>query len=243
MENINIDTAQNVQIEQDLASVGERILATIIDYVLFIAYFVLLGLFFESHNASQTTVVITLLPVMFYHLIFEFFFNGQSLGKMLLKIKVVKIDGSEAGIGAYFLRWIFRIVEITLFSGVIALVTILINGKGQRLGDIAAGTTVVRLKAKASMSDTIHRELPDNYQAAFPEVKNLTDKDITIINDVLSRMSSYDNDTTIILGYKTKNAIQNKTGIKTDMPPYQFLVTVLNDYNYLNRSEIDEYTY
>ncbi|MBA3971750.1 MAG: RDD family protein, partial [Bacteroidetes bacterium] len=159
MDNIKIQTTQNVDIEYELASIGDRILATLLDYVFFIAYFVLLliiagftkGLFFES----IAVIIILVLPVFLYDLLCEMFFQGKSLGKMIMKIKVVKLDGTQAGFGAYMLRWLLRIIDTKLFSGGVALIAIIVNGKGQRIGDMAAGTTVIKMKQKITLNDTI----------------------------------------------------------------------------------------
>ena len=78
------------------------------------------------------------LPTTFYSLIFEIAMNGQTPGKYLNKIRVVKIDGSKPTLGSYLTRWLLRIIDIWFFTGSVAVFTILFNGKGQRLGDIAA---------------------------------------------------------------------------------------------------------
>ena len=159
MDNIKIQTTQNVDIEYEVASIGDRILATLLDYLFFLAYFLIIaviasftdGALFDSIALS----VILVLPILFYDLVCEAVFQGRSFGKMIMKIKVVKLDGTQANFGAYLLRWLLRIIDTRLFSGVIALIAIVINGKGQRVGDMAAGTTVIKMKQKITLNDTI----------------------------------------------------------------------------------------
>lgn len=235
MDNIKIQTTQNVDIEYELASIGDRILATLLDYVFFIAYFVLLaviagftkGIIFES----IAVVVILVLPVFLYDLLCEMFFQGKSFGKMIMKIKVVKLDGTQAGFGAYLLRWLLRIIDTRLFSGGVALIAIIANGKGQRIGDMAAGTTVVKMKQKVTLNDTILNRVAPTYTIVFPEVSRLTDSDIAIIKEVMQMSIRTGNFQAIEkLALKTKAAM----GITTNLPHAQFLGTVVQDYSQYN---------
>jgi uncharacterized RDD family membrane protein YckC len=67
----------------------------------------------------------------------------------LIKIKVVKIDGSQPGIGSYFLRWLIKPVDVFFTYGSVGIITMLINGKGQRLGDLAANTNCYKIKTRS----------------------------------------------------------------------------------------------
>ncbi|MCW3084531.1 MAG: hypothetical protein JWP12_1897 [Bacteroidetes bacterium] len=232
MDNIRIQTTQNVDIEYEVASVGDRLLASLIDYSFFFAY-ALIALFIIGVIGRHwgPLGLLLFLPLAFYHLLCETFFNGRSFGKMILKIKVVKIDGSRTGFGGYLLRWLFRIVDISLVSGSVALITIVVNGKGQRLGDLAAGTTVIKMKQRVQLSDTILNKVKPEYTVVFPEVSRLSDNDVAIIKEVM-RISVQTNNTEAIdkLFMKTKDTM----GITTNVPPSQFLYTVLQDYSYYN---------
>ena len=148
MQSVEVRTAQNVKIRYEAASIGDRIVAFFLDGIVLVAITVGLSGLVSSMEATLpvSVSVLLFLPLMMYHLLMEVFFNGQSIGKKTLNIKVVKLDGSRPSLGAYVIRWLFRILEITTFTGVLALIVILVNGKGQRLGDIAAGTTVVKIR-------------------------------------------------------------------------------------------------
>ena len=242
MQAIEIQTTQNVTIEYPIASIGERILGAIIDTVIVIGYFIaILFLYLWLLNTTEGTsmyfpvayFIILFLPVFFYHLLCETFLNGQSFGKKLMKIRVVKVDGSQAGFGSYFLRWIFTMIDNFFFLG---LVVMAINGKGQRIGDLAAHTTVVKLKMETKLDDTILSETPVNYDVKFQEVSVLNDKDISIIKEVLS-MNYKKPDINVYMNIlvKTKEAVENKIGLKSELHPLHFLTSVLEDYNYLHR--------
>jgi hypothetical protein len=120
-----------------------------------------------------------------------------------------------------------------LFGGAVALIAILINGKGQRVGDMAAGTTVIKMKQKVKLTDTIYNKLTPVYSLVFPEVSRLSDNDIAIIKEVMQVCISSDNFEAIDkLVLKTKETM----GITTNLPHTQFLSAVIQDYNYLGAS-------
>ena len=244
MQTIEIQTAQNVNIEYPVATIGDRVVATIIDLLIMTGYFIaaififiwLLDLTDNSEFYYPVAYfVILYLPLFFYHLLCETFLNGQSFGKKILKMRVVKLDGTQAGIGSYFLRWIIAPIDIYFTYGSVGLITMLINGKGQRLGDLAANTTVVKLKAYAKLDDTILHTTPAQYDIKFPEVNLLSDKDIAIVKEVIDL--NYKQPDLVMyerILHKTKEAIERKTGISSSLHPLVFLDTLLKDYNYMH---------
>jgi uncharacterized RDD family membrane protein YckC len=243
MQTIEIQTAQNVNIEYPIATIGDRVVATIIDLLIMTGYLIAaIFIFIWLLDLTDDSVVyypiayfvILYLPLFFYHLLCEAFLNGQSFGKKIMKMRVVKLDGTQAGIGSYFLRWIIAPIDIYFTYGSVGLITILINGKGQRLGDLAANTTVVKLKAEAKLDDTILQAIPTEYDVKFPQVNLLTDKDISIVKEVLDLNYKQPD----VMMYekilkKTKEAIEKKIGVNSALHPITFLDTVLKDYNFL----------
>jgi uncharacterized RDD family membrane protein YckC len=243
MESIEIQTAQNVNIEYPVASIGDRVVAAIIDQLIMIGYLIaFIFVYIFLLNLTEGTAlhfpvayfIIFFLPLFFYHLLCETFLNGQSFGKKIMKMRVVKLDGSQAGIGSYFLRWILAPIDIYFTYASVGLITMLINGKGQRLGDLAANTTVVKLKAEAKLDDTILRATPVNYEVKFPQVSALSDKDVAIVKAVLDmNFRNPDVMTYAQILQKTKEAVEKKTGISSTLRPITFLDIVLKDYNNL----------
>jgi uncharacterized RDD family membrane protein YckC len=243
MQTIEIQTAQNVNIEYPVASIGDRVVAAIIDQLIMVGYLIaIIFLYIWLLNLTEESplhfpvayFVILFLHLFFYHLLCETFLNGQSFGKKIMKMRVVKLDGSQAGIGSYFLRWILAPIDIYFTYGSVGLITMLINGKGQRLGDLAANTTIVKLKTEAKLDDTILQPTPVNYEVRLPEVSNLSDKDISIVKEVLDL--NYKNPDAVMyekILHKTKEAIEKKIGVTSNLHPLTFLDTVFKDYNYL----------
>jgi len=233
MAQININTSQNVLIIHPAASLGKRVLAQMLDLTILSFYFITIAVTLGSLNINSTALMLLLfLPALFYSFLMELFFQGQTVGKMAAQIRVVKLDGSQATILNYFTRWILRIIDIP-FYGSVAIVTVAINGKGQRLGDLAAGTTVINLKENTHLNSGIYKKLPENYQLQFPETEKLAENDIKVISEVLGHHSKNRNRSTVDMLMKTKEVIINKTGIKSTSPPLQFLQTIVKDYNYI----------
>lgn len=233
---LSIQTSQNVLLEYEPASLSDRIFATLIDYVVFAAWGILtvaiplrLGWFGAGQGVVYFTVMV-LMPILLYDFLCEWLLNGQSIGKIAMKIRVVMMDGSQPGIGAYLLRSLLRFVDTRLFTGAIAIVCVAISGKGQRLGDMAAGTTVIRLLAKVNLNDVTYRDLPATYQVRFEEVRQLSDRDIQVIREVLRRGSADATD-------RAANKLRDVLGVTATMGTREFLTTIINDYQFLSIQE------
>jgi uncharacterized RDD family membrane protein YckC len=240
---VQIQTAQNVEIEYDIASVGSRIGARFIDILAIIGYYVILflmvsiltrsGFFDRLDDGSGIGVAIyymlILVPPFFYNVVCEIFMDGQTLGKKAVQIKVVKMDGSQPSVGNYIVRWLIGLLELNIMIGAIALVTVLVNGKGQRLGDLAAGTTVVKLKPPVTLEQTIYAQVQENYTPVFPTVTNLSDEDVAVIQEVLSSPDQLGN--AVVVGTLTRK-IKEVMNVESDLPTTKFLRTVVKDYNY-----------
>lgn len=243
MESIGIETAQNVDINYRIASLGDRILAQILDFLILGGYVFATIIFWafivDTFSESKyyfpvAMMVILYLPMFLYDFICELFLNGQSLGKKLMKIKVVKIDGSQPGIGSYFLRWILKPIDVFFSQGAVAILTILINGKGQRLGDLAANTTVIKIKQQVKLDDILLPQTVEAYSVIYPQVTILSDKEIQIIKDVINYKAGTDVFTYQQLIDKAKEKIASKMGVEPDANGLRFLNTVIRDYTHLN---------
>ncbi|MFO7719404.1 MAG: RDD family protein [Gillisia sp.] len=233
MDNFQIETAQNIGIQQKVAGIGDRILAFLVDTFLLIAYGIgtslaIAGLGLEGGGLWVYYLIIGL-PVFLYYLLFESFNNGRTPGKAALNIRVVKLDGSRPRFSQYLVRWLLRLIDITLASGSIAVVTILLNGKGQRLGDMAAGTTVISEKKQLGLSHTLLMDLPENYIPKYPQVALLKDKDIQNIKS-LYQNARRDGNHKVILSLSNK--ISELLEVEPQESPSDFVKTVLRDFNY-----------
>lgn len=243
MQTIEIQTTQNVTIEYPVASVGDRVVAGLIDILIMVGYFLAFIFFYiwlmsviegSALDYPVAIFIIFFLPVFFYQLLCETFLNGQSFGKKIMKMRVVRLDGTQAGIGSYFLRWILAPIDIYFTYGSVGIITMIVNGKGQRLGDLAAHTTVVKLKVETKLEETILTSTPVDYKIIYPQVSSLSDKDVSIIKEVLDlNYKKPDVNVYMNILIKTKDSVEKKMGVSSDQHPLVFLDTVLKDYNYL----------
>ena len=233
MDNFQIETAQNISIEQNVAGIGERILAFLVDLVIIIAYnimaFLILAGIKEDSGSLMMYYIVLGIPSFLYFLVWETFWNGRSPGKALLQIKVVRKDGSRPQFSNYLVRWLLRFIDITITMGGVAVVTILLNGKGQRLGDIAGGTTVISEKKKVNIDNTLSVDLPENYQPKYPQVTVLNDLDIQEVKNIYQQ-ARREGQHHIILSLSGKLA--DLMDINVDERPMDFVQRVINDYNY-----------
>ena len=245
MAQIGIETAQHVKINYNPAGIFERILAYLVDFLVLGIYWtvlIMIGTYGSSGTPTDSggeydwiLYVVILLPVMLYHLAMEILWNGYTVGKWLIGIRVVKLDGTRPSVGNYLMRWLIRLFEITMTSGVVAFFTLLLNGKGQRLGDIAAKTCVIKVGKRTKLDDTMFQDIEDEYDATFPQVVELTDKEISVINDVLKSKRGYDKAAWLTMVARTRVLIQEKTGIlNSGMGDIEFLKQVGKDYNALH---------
>lgn len=237
METYQLNTSQNVTLEYPIASVGDRLLSTLLDQLIGGIY--LLGaliIFVQLDIDFAIWQLIFLIPIFLYHFLFELLFNGQSPGKMILRTKVIKTDGSALTAGSCFIRWIFRLVDITLFMGAIAVLIIILNGKGQRLGDLAAATTVLKLPRKKDLKTSIWQEIEDNYEPQFRQVEYLSDEDIRTVKEVLEISERQkDENKKEKIQRKTSLAIAKKIGVESNLPDTEFLKTIIKDYNAIHQ--------
>ena len=236
MDNFQIETAQNIGILQNSASIGDRILAFLIDLFIIIMYSIISMLLLAGLEADRfgemVYYVVIGLPIFLYYLLFETFWGGKTPGKAALKIRVVKLDGSRPAFSNYLIRWLLRIIDISLGSGSIAVVTILLNGKGQRLGDMAAKTTVITEKRKVSLANTLAVEIPEDYVPKYPQVTILKDRDVQEIKEIY-RNARIKGNHNIIIALAEK--LSSLLGVKFEEKPIVFVKQVIEDYNYFTQ--------
>jgi uncharacterized RDD family membrane protein YckC len=250
MLQVKLDTGFNIEVDFSITPFHKRFFAWALDLIVVIAWYLigsrLMSAVFGSAWMDKTWVVVLFgLPPLFYHLICEVTLNGQSFGKKALGIKVITAEGGQASLSQYLVRWVFRLADfpvwvfaaiayqalpwwcgVFLFGG---LASVLLTSHSQRLGDLAAGTIIIETRTRMSWEDTVFTELENNYQPRYPQVMQLSDKDINTLKSIIStvrKKSDYD------LSMRIAERIKSKLQIEADQDSLEFLETLLKDYNF-----------
>jgi len=242
MRTIEITTTQNVTIEYELASFRDRFFAFFLDFWILnfsLLLLYLLWVWLAGFEAINYFIYIVMLPIyIFYSPACEIWMNGQSFGKKAIGIKVAKLNGKQPVISDYLIRWAFRLVDIWFSSGTIAAVLVNSTVRGQRLGDMLAHTTVIKVRTSLNIAitDVLRINTRENYEPKFPQVRGLSEQDMLLIKSVIERTKKYNNtahnEALDMLIQKLKNLL-NITEIPKDK--IAFLKTLLNDYIVLTR--------
>ena len=239
MTNLAINTTQNVNLDYKIANVGERVLGFLIDAFLFFIYLyvielitAVMGVAFSDNWTIFGLQQLFMVPVFFYSLYMHILFDGRTVGKMVMKTRVAKVDGSPVHWSNYMTLWMLRLVDIWIFLGSIGLIALLFSEKCQRLGDAAAGTVVITYKKKTKITHTILEEIAEDYVPTFLNVTALTDKDARLIKETYW-VAVRSND------FKTLKMLREKveTIVETNSQLYdrQYIDTILKDYNHFTQ--------
>lgn len=233
MKGVAFRNPRNVVIVQQRAALGDRIAATALDYLVFLGYVFLLLYPEEVRQLVTHSPAISLLfyiPVLLYHLLVESLFNGKSIGKSVRQTRVMKLDGSPADIGAYLMRWLFRMVD-SLFSWAVAVLSVMMSRNGQRLGDIAAGTTVIKEKPRPSIDEIWEAPAPGR-KVRFPEAALLTDQELAYLKDALDRAERKKGEVPL---QKVLRRIRTRIGVEGKWRDGELARTLIADHDQLMR--------
>ncbi|WP_083904520.1 RDD family protein [Nocardiopsis kunsanensis] len=155
-------TGDAVVLELRPAGFATRAIALVIDMLLQIILLVALGMLgswmstgLDEAALAALTLGLTVLVIVGYPTAFETLSRGRSLGKLALGLRVVGTDGSPERFRQALGRALMSVVEVWMTTGVVALITSLINRDGRRLGDFVAGTTVVEERTGRRRNETI----------------------------------------------------------------------------------------
>lgn len=220
------------------AGVGERILAWFVDFILIIGY-VLLALWILDQATTAFSewvfILVVALPAFLYHIAFEVFFEGRTPGKLALRLKVARIDGAQPTLGQYLLRWLLRMIDVTFTTGTVAVISIAITKRSQRLGDVVAGTTVIKRRRRVKLTEVLYPDTPRDYEPAFAMADTLSDADVRTLRAVLVRLRLSKRDKrSQTLAKRAKEAVEAKLGLDpVREAPEAFLKTIVKDHTHL----------
>lgn len=212
----------------------------------------------DSQYNLWTVGMLLFLPVLLYHVVMEITMNGQSIGKKIMNIRVVNEIGGRPSISQFLIRWFLRISDLWIALIIFILVydpsfgndietTMLVlfavgflitdivlvvsSKKGQRIGDILAKTILIRINTRGNIEETVFQEVADNYVPSFPQIMQLSDRDINAIKSILETARKKGD---FNMAEAAGNKIKSHLKIESPLSPFDFLDTLLKDYNYLS---------
>ncbi|MGZ5219396.1 MAG: RDD family protein [Chitinophagaceae bacterium] len=206
-----------------------------------------------NYNLQAVRLILFMLPLLIYHLVLEITMNGQSIGKKIMSLRVVSENGGRASVSQFLIRWMLRDIwfmfllavglqgagsteSVFIILGVIIffvteIVLVVSSKKGQRIGDILAHTILIRTNRQSSIEETVFQEVADNHSPSFPQIMQLSDRDINAIKSILeTARRKGDMDMAAAASEKIKAHLK----IDSTMAPFEFLDILLKDYNYLS---------
>ena len=242
MPTVEIATTQNVTIEYELAATRDRVIAYIIDSMIIwlgiLLFSTVIFSVFEPNTAMYVNYVVSSLFFVFYSLVSELVGHGQSLGKKALGIKVVRLNGQQATLNDYLVRWVFRMVDIYFSVGALAVLMISSSDKRQRLGDLLAGMGVVKLRPnnQVSLESILKIRSQGNYEVVYPAVRQLSEDEMVLIKNTMDRYRKYKNPAHQSAVEVLVSKLIEKLEIeKAPRNKIAFLKTLIRDYIVLTR--------
>jgi uncharacterized RDD family membrane protein YckC len=240
-DQLSIETPELVAIDMPVAGIGSRFVALLVDYLIWTVAIVLLvvlavlidpSLSYFSKVAAKweqaVKIFIYFLLYWGYFTLFEAFWNGQTPGKRIAKIRVIQRSGRGIGLFESMTRNLLRVVDQFPFVYAVGVVSILCTRDHQRLGDLAAGTLVVHERehlAEASsissgrtftsgMFDQAAPIRRSGFDVAASGVQRLGSQDLEVLEGFFARRLDFSMETRAALAQRIADGIRTKSGLE-----------------------------
>ena len=241
-DQLNIDTPELVSIEMPLAGIGSRFIALLVDYLIWgagLVVLIVLGIAllpalhtFNRISAQWAEAIVIFIVFVVnwgYFTLFEAFWNGRTPGKRVAKIRVIQRSGRSIGLVESMARNLVRYVDQLPFFYAVGVIAMFVTRQHQRLGDLAAGTLVVRDSEPDSplWADTGSRTFTAQIfqQAPLPEphttvmlpamsIAKLSSMDLEVLEGFFARRLDMSLATRHALAERIASAIRAKSGLE-----------------------------
>lgn len=228
-------------VQYALASVFERLAALLLDLAIMGVSLLLLwgfqAIFFPS--GFELMFYFVFLPCfLLYSLAFEQLNGGRSPGKMVLKLRVVRLDGEQATFLDYMMRWAFRGFDIYLSSGSVAVLSVISSNYNQRVGDVLANTVVISVgkSERMTLQNLLSLHKTKDYQVTYPQVLRLREEHLLLVKETLSKNLRIANEAHQEALRLLVDKLQKELKVKVPKNGGEkFLKTLLQDYIVLTR--------
>jgi uncharacterized RDD family membrane protein YckC len=231
-DTLQIDTPENVTFDYDVAGIGSRFLSALVDTLLILLLQVIVfgtlillagmdGLF-SSDAPTWMIAVLSLVAFVFfwgYYIFFEILWNGQTPGKRMVGLRVIRVDGMPVTAVEVVIRNLVRLIDLLPTAYGVGVITMFVNEKSRRLGDLAAGTVVVHDRSVTTLSELGRKSNPlETLQSHVPvpggfPLERLNDRDIEILEGYLQRRYQLPNREELAL--QILNSLYTRVGLST----------------------------
>lgn len=230
-----IVTPQGVVLDLETAGVGYRGVARALDIAVLLAAGVIIFTLFTFITGTVGLVLQAIggfVLVFGYPLVSETFFRGRTIGKWAVGLRVVTLEAGPVGFRESFIRSIFQIIDILASFGSVALVSSLLSNRSQRLGDLAAGTFVIRDPKSLPHYPAVPFTPPMGTEALVSnlDVSKLRPKQERVIRSFLLRVGSLSHPARVHLGNTLAANVSRTLGHDSaifGLPPEPYLVAVM----------------
>jgi len=235
LKKIQIDTTQNVKVQFEIANIGERALAWLIDFIIILVASFILGLAFSFRHSLSNLV--TVLVLALYTPLWESLNHGQTPGKMAMNLRVVKTNGEPATFLDYLSRWSTKGIEITICLGSLAALVSFLSSSGQRVGDMLANTVVIKNESisRLGISRLLELDKYQDYEPKFPEVTQLEENDILLLHETYTRYKKNRTKGHSEALLSIASAVKEKLQISNKMSAEEFVKQTIKDFVILTR--------
>jgi uncharacterized RDD family membrane protein YckC len=252
-DDLRLETPEQIEVELELVGAGSRFLAVVVDWfwkALFTAALLLLsscvlGGFgrvdaFENPSMVLIAVVVAVLYALWlgYAIYFEVKWNGQTPGKRVVGIRVIQETGAPVDFRAACVRNLLAMADFLPMMFLLGALLVQLTPRRQRLGDMAAGTVVIRereVKLGEDPTDALTEHAADEYAFTAAQLANLTPGDRAVIREFLRRYRGMPPRNADRLALTLAEKYLNRTGYPLPEPfaggweAYRFLASLLRD--------------
>lgn len=252
-----IDTPENIEFAYDIAGIGSRFLAAMIDTLLIgvaeVIVILIVGLTSSALGLRAGTSLLAALGGLLgfailwgYYIIFELLWNGQSPGKRVIGLRVVREGGRPITFVGSAIRNLIRVVDFLPALYGIGVLVMFVDRRSRRLGDLAAGTLVVKERRGVTLASlTANTVVPlpalaPGEMLPQPTLANIgliNDQDYNLIQEFLGRRSELGRDARARLGVQLAGGIQARLGLPQGGDAERFLQYVAGEYQLLKRQQ------
>ena len=232
-DKIEVITPERVELNFPISSLGSRFVAALVDIIIIILINIIITFIFIPVSGSLSSdndylysliigfeLLLRFVLSFGYYIYFEYIWNGQTPGKRILNIRVMRYSGLPMNFSSSAIRNLMRIVDFVLFASAIGFLILFLSKLSQRPGDFAAGTIVVHdrnitlddldLYLKSSQNESKNNAPLDG------RFDKLSDEDARLIEMFINRRSQMDVSQRREMAEKIANGIRGKLNLKLD---------------------------